>query len=265
VNSMATEQRDLPEVLEEVSNLLSSFTIPLYIDGDRGEPVQIASGFVVRDGSVHYFISAAHVLDELRSRSLYYYISPGVTRKLAGKLMLNRWVGDRERDPMDVGVLRLSPEAPPPYPAVNKFAVDVSYLRPNALPRLGNHYAIVGFPASKSRVDNAARTVECKPYVYRNPPLPDDQYAKHGLSSALHVVLPLNLKKGFDSRGKHVHFPKPQGMSGSPIWILFDEELRDLGRTFPIVAVGTKFRKGLGIIGTDVSEVIRVIDKLAKD
>jgi len=255
----------LPQVLAELTSLLSSFTFPLFADDDRGRPQQIGSSFIVRSGNEYYLVSAAHVLELLKTQTLYYYIGQAQTRKLTGKLMLSPWKGDRDKDPVDTGVLRLGHESHPPYPDLKKFAVDSSYLRPSDSPRDGKHYAIVGYPETMNRADLATKTVNAVAYAYRNHSLPEVEYEKHKLSPQEHIVLPLRPKKSFDPDGKHVHFPKPQGMSGSPIWLLFDDDATDLGRVCPIVGVGTKFRKGVGIIGTDVSVAMKMIALLSRE
>jgi hypothetical protein len=256
-------KKSLLEVIDDLTQLLASFTIPIYRNDERDRPEQVGSCFIVHSGAHHYLVSAAHVLEE--ARELYFYIAPSQTRKLSGLLALSRWTGNREKDPIDVGVIRLTKEGLPPYRDLKKVAVLPSYLRPNDSPRDGKQYAIVGYPETKNRADTATRTVNAKAYSYRNRALAENLYATHGLSAATNIVLPLRPKKSFDSEGKHTHFPKPQGMSGSPIWLLFDDEATDFGRVCPIVAIGTKYRKGLGIIGTDVAVAMDMMDGLSRE
>ena len=259
---MEPDSRTLPEVFDETTTVLAKFVLPLYEDDRRGRPSLHGSGFIVQAAGHHFFVSAAHVLENLKTKSLYYYVHPSVTRKLSGQLLLNPWRGDRENDPIDVGILKLTREALPPYPDVSKFAVDISYLQPKLLPRSGKHYVIVGFPSSRSQTNPMARQTEVIAYGYRNGSIQDSEYSKHGLLADSHVALPLDLEVGFDSKGKHRNFPKPQGMSGSPMWILFDNEGENDARVFPLVAVGTKYRKAEHLlIGTDVSVVLDMINE----
>ena len=49
-------------------------------------------------------------------------------------------------------------------------------------------------------------------------------------------------------------------MSGSPIWMLVEEEPIVGERFFPIVAIGTRYRKTERVVmGTDVDIVVRMI------
>jgi hypothetical protein len=233
----------------------------LYERDNRGRPSSHGSGFFVKNGERHFLVSAGHVLETLKNRPLYYYVSPGTTRKLSGRLLLNPWKGDRENDPIDLGVLRLSDEELPPYPEVDKFAMDISCLRPALIPRSGTNYAIVGFPASRSKVNPRARVVTATAYSYRNYSIEDGAYYEYGLTPETHLALPLDLRIGFDSSGKPRNFPRPQGMSGSPIWALYDDAGQNDATTFQVVGVGTKYWKQERLlIGTDIAKVLDMIN-----
>lgn len=109
--NIGTESQKLIALLDEATDVLTSFVVPLYEDND-GRPSLFGSGFFVRSGVDHFLVSAAHVLEALRGRPLFYYITPTTTRKLSGQLRLNRWNGDRNSDPIDIGVLRLTESSP---------------------------------------------------------------------------------------------------------------------------------------------------------
>lgn len=259
---MVADDKTLATVLSDTTDVLAKLVVPVYEDDRRGRPSLHGTGFFVNAHGQYFFVSAAHVLETTKTRPLYYYIAPSMTRKLSGTLRLTPWQGDRERDPIDVGVLKLSGHALPPYPKVEKFAIDISYLRPTYLPRSGKHYAIVGFPASRSRTNPVSRQTEVIAYAYRNNSIDDAQYASQGLVARAHVALPLDPEIGFDSDGNHRNFPRPQGMSGSPIFVLFDDYADNDPRVFPLVAVGTKYwKKKRLVVGTDVAVVLEMINE----
>jgi hypothetical protein len=260
---MASADTEAPDdrlvvLMDEATDVLSQFVVPLYRD-EGGRPSQIGSGFFVRAGRASFLVSAAHVLE--LGTSLYYYVEPNVTATLNGDLRVNKWTGDRESDPVDVGVLKLSTTIPP-YPGVGKYALDFSYLRPGLLPRADKIYSIIGFPATRSKVDPTAKQVSSTVYAFRNRSIPDADYAAIGCSPDAHVVLSMDLRDGVDSEGRQRTFPKPQGMSGSPIFILLDEHPTIDIRSFPIAAIGTKYRKSQkALIGTDVDIAVAMINE----
>jgi hypothetical protein len=247
----AVERPDdrLVRLLDEASDVLSQCVVPLYRN-EGGKPAHFGTGFFIRAGSSHFVLSAAHVLE--RSRELYYYVEPSVTARLSGSLRLNPWDGDREKDPIDIGVLKLD-KSMPPYPAVGKLALDASYLRPGLLPRANRFYATIGFPAKKSKANVVEKNVISTVYSFRNRSFPDSDYGRFGFSPDTHIVLNVDLRDGVDSDGQHRTFPKPQGMSGGPIFMLLDETSEGQPRSFPIVGIGTKYRPSQhALIGTDV-------------
>ena len=251
----------LEDPIAEAVEDLSAFSIPLYQD-DNGRPSLHGSGFFVTVGRDHFLVSAAHVLDTATKNGLFFYLSPNTSRDLRGQRIRSGSPESRDSDLIDIGVLKLSGEPMPPYPAVRKFAMDVSYLKPSHQPRSGKNYVMIGFPATKNRFNSIEQTVPSAPHAYGARSIPEEEYRVHGVSADTHVVLSLNLKKGFDQNGKLQHFPKPQGMSGSPIVVLYDEEGGDESRVFPVVAVGTRYRPRTRVlIGTDVGFVLEAIDR----
>lgn len=258
----AEDNPDFLETLDRVSNLLTKFVVPIYQE-HRRKPQQIASCFIVRVGSKHVLVSAAHVLSGLRDNDLFIFTAPGYTRKLSGTALLTPANGNRNNDSLDVGVLRLTNDFNPPYPEVEKFAVEHSYLKPYSGQRKGKTYAIVGYPASQSHVNPIDLQVSARAYSYRDQSISEDRYSELGLNQQDHLALTLDLERGFDSKGRRRNFPKPQGMSGSPIWFLYDDVSENDSESFRIVAVGTKYLKNNRVlIGTDISIVLDMIHKI---
>jgi hypothetical protein len=249
----------LNTALENATQTLSAFSTQVYRDV-KGKPVPEGTCFFIQEGSQVFLVSAAHVL--FRAQDLYFYSAPDEKRPLSGQLARSGKNKALDNDAVDVGVLLLGDGAKPPFPAVGKSSMPVSYLRPKRTPRSG-HYVFVGFPATKTYVNNRTKQVEVQAYAYRNISVPDDDYSSYGLSPETHLVLPLDLKKGIDAEGRHAHFPKPQGMSGSPVFELFRPDEAKPGRSFPIVAVATMYKQKL-IRATDVSFVLDAITALKR-
>jgi hypothetical protein len=222
------------------------------------------TAFIVKAGSDSFLVSAAHVTDTAYDKGVYFFSSPSVRRHVSGKLLRTGPKENRSADLIDIGVVKLDGGAPPPYPDVNKFAMDLSYLRPGYRPRTGKSYALIGFPATKSRTDPHAKTVEVKPHAFRLAPIDETEYARHGVSPDTHVVLQLDLRRGFGPSGNHQHFPKPQGMSGAPIIVLYEHEGEGDARVFPVVGVATTYRtRDRVLIGTDIGFVIDAMRRAA--
>jgi len=255
---MSVDQQ-LESAISVSIDTLEKFSVPLYLDIEN-KPVPFGTGFFVRKDDEYFLVSAAHVLEKSLSHGLYYYSTPSIKRYLSGRLVLSKVKDNRANDRIDIGVVKMTGEMLPPYPEVQKFAMDYSYLAPSYLPRSRKHYSFIGFPATKSKVSNISRSVEVQAYAYRSDSVPDDKYSFYGLVPDTHVVLPLDLKRVNESEGTIINFPKPQGMSGSPVVVLY--ELEDGGsRVFPVVAVAIEYKqKSKAVIATDVKYVIAAID-----
>ncbi len=247
------------QALLSAAELLLKFTVPLYeIDGVK--PSLLGTGFLVRYSGKNFLISAAHVLEGIKERPLRYYIAPNITRKLTGKLAITSCNGPRAEDPIDIGVLLLDGDGQPPHPTVGKFAADFSYLRPTLLPRFQKQYLFIGYPGSRSKANPTAKEVTVEPYSYWCPSAPELSYSTTGYSATDHLLLPLDVKQGYDLDGVKCAFPKPHGMSGSPIVMLYDEVGENDPRIFPIVGVATTYLKEKNlVIATDIRIAVDLI------
>jgi hypothetical protein len=254
-----TSSTAFKQALLSAAELLLKFAVPLYeMDGTR--PKLFGTGFLVHYSGKNFLISAAHVLEGIKERPLRYYVAPNITRKLTGKLAVTHFDGPRKLDPIDVGVLLLDGEAQPPYPKVGKFAADFSYLKPTLLPRAEKQYLLIGFPGSRSKANPSAKEVSVAPYSYWCLSAPEASYAATGHSVTNHLLLPLDVKQGYDLDGAKCAFPKPHGMSGSPIVMLYDETGENDPHTFPIVGIATTYLKEKNlIIATDIRFAVDLI------
>lgn len=254
---------DIREILNRATSVLTHFVLPIYKIRNR-RPIQIGSGFIVRKEARHFLVSAGHVLENLRNEELVIYTRPNEIQKLGGTLQLTSRTDRSVADTFDIAVLELPRRLAPPYSAGNKAPVDFSYLQSCAEDRSGRSFAIIGYPASKSHINPIDYEVEAVTYAYRSSSASSKQYAELGLNETDHIAVPLDLKKGFNSSGKHRNFPKPQGMSGSPIWVVYEDEPDFENRVFPVVGVGTQYHRRRKILsGTDISVVAAMIEEAA--
>lgn len=246
--------------VNELSNLLLRYVIPLFKKVPGKRPSLFGSGFLVSSAKSTYLVSAAHVLDDYSQ--LYYYIKPTVTSKLVGTLIRTKLPRSRSRDDdrVDVGVLRLEGDYLPPYVDVEKYALPVSALVPNTYPRDGKQYLLVGFPATRSKANPAAQELKSTPISYRNGSVPASRYLELGISAQTHIAISLDLENVLLPTGSVENFPKPEGLSGSPIWLLYDEQgLNDRHQT-PVIGVVIEHHVRENIlVATDIDVALKLI------
>lgn len=205
------------------------------------------------------------MFDELKvGRELFFYIEPKTIRKLSGNLRLTKAPPgkDRKSDRFDVGVLKLQGPALPPYPCVQKYPLPISVFMANALPREGKQYLLVGFPESKSRANPVARDLASEPCSFRNVSAPISKYSEINVTPQHHIVLSFDVKHTVTPNKEVRAFPNPAGISGSPIWLLYDENgLNDPNQT-PVVGIAIEHHKvERAIVATDVDIALGLIDE----
>lgn len=212
--------------------------------------LELLSSF--KPGTTAFWCQQRMCLENTSSHDPYFYVAPNEIRYVTGKRIWSR------SSEIDIGVVQLEKGFHPPYPEVKNFSLDISYLQSNCQ-RENKHFAFIGFPATKSNVRTKDRSIVVQPYSYRSDSIPESDYDRHGLSPRTHLALPLDLRKGFDREAKQVHFPRPQGMSGSPVFILYED--KDCGsHAFPVVAVAIEYRRREKIVvATDVQYVVEAI------
>ncbi|MGH9755032.1 MAG: hypothetical protein ACREA2_19825 [Blastocatellia bacterium] len=267
---MTPEQREESEALEKLGTMLSRYTVLLFMDRPGGRPQSFGTGLLVSAIAGSFLITAAHVIREIRKgRDVYFYIEPRTKLHLSFHpyLITNPPEGkDEDQDILDIGVLQFIGPRLPPYPAVDKWPLDVDYLLPNAMPREGKTYLIQGFPGSQGRVNPKNRNIKSKVYGYRNISHPTEQYKKLGVTPESHIAIIFERKRGIGPDGQTRVFPDPRGMSGSPVWLLYDgqEEPSDQ-KQLRVVGIANKHLKDQRtILATDISLAFALIYELQR-
>ena len=250
------------KAIAKLSDCLSHNILPLFRQ-KNGKPELVGSSFLVSSAADNYLISAAHVFDELaQGNELFFYIKPTITAKLSGELRRTKVPNEKDRnhDRLDIGVLKLDKSINPPYLGVQKYPVPIEALIPNALPRDGKHYLLVGFPETKSRINPVAKELKSKLYSFRNTSAPAIKYHELGLDASSHIVMNFQIRRTVSPNKEIRTFPKPQGMSGSPVWLLYEEDGSNDPSQTPIVGVLIEYYSSKkALVATDIGIALKLI------
>lgn len=101
-------------------------------------------------------------------------------------------------------------------------------------------------------------------YSFRNISHPRDKYDEIGIAPESHIAVIFERKRSVGPDGKLRWFPKPHGVSGSPVWVLHSEE-EDPNDPKPIAVVGVtiEHRKDhRAIVATDIGVALDMIRAL---
>lgn len=258
--------RTNPIVERYVRNLSIVLTrhIVLLFLRDGGKPLLTGAGTLVSSKKANYLISAAHVIDPVKcGEEVFFYVDKKTTQKLAGTVLMSRLPNGerRESDRIDICVIRLQGPLLPPFEKVDKFPLQVDFLLPHAVPRDRKQYLLVGFPASRSKPNPKKKTIRSIPYSFRNMGAAESTYSTLGLDPRFHILLAFNRDQAVGSGGESLVFPSPKGMSGSPLWLLYDEYHPNDPLTPSIVGIVIEHRtREKVIVATDISFALEAIN-----
>lgn len=253
--------------ISKLSNCLSNHVLPLF-QHEKGKPKLVGTGFLVSTDLDDYLISAAHVFDELaKGNELFFYININTTAKLSGKLLRTKLPPNKNRteDKLDIGVLKLDKLIRPPYREIQKYSLSINALIPNALPRDEKQYLIIGFPETKSRINPMARELKSKLSIFRNISAPTIKYDELGLETSNHIVINFEIKRTISPNKTIRTFPKPSGMSGAPVWLLYDNNNHNDPNQTPIVGVLIEHHPSKkALVATDINIALKLIHGMTK-
>lgn len=252
-----------PETLEllgpDFVGDVGRFVYPIFRDRE-GAPESIGSGFLVRfDDGLVCLITAAHVLDHIRrGEDLYWYAGTALKRHVEGQGLLSPMPpgGNRDDDRIDVGVVILNGEGLPPYADIGKDALPAERLHMGAVPRTDKKYAVLGFPASKASVHRPDKYVLSASYSYLASSIPPNDYAPLGIAEQSHIAIHFDKKRVNHPDGRKMNFPKPAGISGSPLW-----ELRrpDEGGPRVVGVMIENKQSGRAMVATDIGYALMML------
>lgn len=251
--------------VRRLANALVRHIVPLYEDEPNGRPRLHGTGFLVQGRRSSFLVSAAHVLDNFRR--LYYFVGPNTKCKVNGRLLLSKMPesNDRKDDRVDVGVLRIGPDALPPYPEVDKVPIAIELLRPNLQPRFPRQYFNVGFPVTRSRANPSAKQVKTEAVAFRNVSASPELYERLGVTEQSHIVLPFDVSRVYADDGSRRASPDPHGISGSPLWHL---PPRPFAETRPVQVVGIAiehFKSERALVFVDINIAVRIMMDIEAD
>ena len=103
-----------------------------------------------------------------------------------------------------------------------------------------------------------------EPYAYFGKSVPLEEYKRDRLDVSSHLCLSFDQKKSFDLEGHGRSFPKPHGISGSPIFYLYDESVASEPMSFKLAGVVTTWRpQSRRVFGAGAGPLIELLHTAA--
>ncbi|MCW0232938.1 MAG: serine protease [Ferrovibrio sp.] len=256
-------KKNQEDLLSRISEQSARCVVPIFRNVKNGKPEACGTGFLVSKDDDVFLITAGHVISDLEdNHDLFFYINNSTVRHLVGSyrktLSFDR---NHKNDRMDTGVLKLDGFNAVLNGTSMKSPLPFYLLLPAATPRAAKHYLVTGFPSSKSRYHFPSRSFVSKPYAFycisTNSP-----YVELGLRENLHIALSFDEKDiHAGDFGSSVNPPSLKGMSGSPVWLLFDEVGSNPSETHVTGVFIEHWRDKRLLIAADICVAIDIIQK----
>lgn len=228
------------ELHDKAGTFARRFTRPVYGVDARSLPDHIGTCLLLEVDGAKYVVTAAHVVDHNENTTLYVL---GETEPviMVGPCRLSTPPGGiREKDKIDIAVIRLTPET------VDQIG-SAEYLTPDKFDCGGfvpsNLCMALGYPNSRQKQRNPDQPgLRPKPVSIANLSVPAASKASIGVSDATHVLVKYDRNNAIHENDIVDTGPDPRGMSGGGIWSVVN--LRDT----EAVANGTADPKLVGIL-----------------
>lgn len=153
-----------------------------------GVPQLVGSGVLVSIGNGVVLLSAAHVLDE-RHGGLFTLGTNGLVA-LDGEYLYSSIPAEgRHKDILDVGVVVLSRNSASAAQALAPLSVSDLDLDERTVSPATQHYAVVGYPASKAKPRRDLRRLTAEGFLFTLLSASAEEYDKFGVGRHSHLVL----------------------------------------------------------------------------
>ncbi|HET8870745.1 MAG TPA: hypothetical protein VFM48_09880 [Aquabacterium sp.] len=228
-------------IRDHADRLLKTVVVALFANPKR--PRLVGSGFFVAYKSGLYLVSARHVFAEQElladGDSLFYYSSRDTINGISGRLLTSP--GPLRKDVVDIGILQVGKSHPAWSGDARRTPVTFDAFDDLSSSDGEELFLLAGYPETKSRIDPQSGTMLAKPYGLTRRSTHHEKYVALGLDPSTHIVVDFDQRKEQRFVGRpNAQFPKPQGMSGAPLWMLKFTESGDIETR--IVGLGIEHR-----------------------
>ncbi|MFH6991054.1 hypothetical protein [Flavobacterium sp. FlaQc-48] len=254
-------------------NSMKSYTCMLLTDTSSYKVYGTGVFIQIQD---HYFlISAAHVFDKYSE--LFIFLSRDYEIIRPGGTTYNHNAANRDKDTIDIGVLKLDKECVPHLLRTYNF-LQADDLAINHIFQSEEYYTFLGYPATKSKKKYKTDIFDSTSFFHFTTPERNEDYSKFDRNPAVNVVTSYNRKLSFNHK-KYMFGTGPElhGISGCGLWFtdpldlstgIIKPKLTAIMTDWPIknrdIIIGTRIDVITGIIKKNLdidfpeSKIVRV-------
>ncbi len=210
---------------------------PLYREGDRSPLEHLGSSVLLRAGEEWFLLSAAHVLNERRTRQVYL----GLGQDLY-ELNSRFFSTSDEHGAPDLAVSFLETEFVQAAGNPGHVRAEDVLVVPQKIER--TVHVVVGFPHTKQpKGPKKSGELPARPMTHAGHSMLHDKIRDLGYDPSIHVLIEFDKKASYRASGRGMP-PHPYGLSGGGVWAVPDL-LRISSPMARLAAIGIEWRRDL--------------------
>ncbi|RMQ37673.1 hypothetical protein ALP86_02089 [Pseudomonas amygdali pv. mori] len=200
-----------------LTDYTARFAIPLYRLGSNGIPDLLGSGFILRKYNRSFLITAGHVYDNnSRENAIFFYTGDSEVSFIKGFFKVSECV-NRADDKLDLAVVMLE------YDVIfNKHwaVVDSADVACDTFKLVDGRFIFSGYPLGRHKINRKGKEVDFHCFSWVGNIVPDFKYTSVGATKENNLLIKFKNKHAATVEGvKGYQFPKPDGISGGPVWV----------------------------------------------
>ncbi|MDG2991688.1 serine protease [Candidatus Synechococcus calcipolaris G9] len=220
------------ECAEKIGKQYLPCVRPIYGSTITGVPQLIGTCFLMRWKNTSFLVTAAHVIDENESSTLYVGVRDTLVEIVGDFHATNKPMAQRSNDRYDFAFLKVTKQ-------FHATLGDVSYIECNAISQKqvdshGRVYMAMGYPASQNKKVNVVeKSLKPKIWKYWSTAASMTNLAQElDVSGSDHVFITYNHKQSRNFEGSIINSIKPHGASGGVLIDLGMLGLKNLAPDF---------------------------------
>jgi hypothetical protein len=222
-------KNDLSTSLTKMAVALSFCVVPIYQDDANNRPQAVGSALLINHLGRPYLATAAHVITKhVCDGPLYFYSSSHAKSFIVDSGLVLPKAITRGQTPIDLdialfplitesrGSILLEGKSCLPSHSLTAFPHGGEFQHP------GNRFLVTGFPATKSKLKLHKKELQSEMWSLLTRECAAAVYNRAGIDPRSHLLISLN-EKDLHQNGKRIHAPDLNGVSGSPVWCMWND------------------------------------------
>nr|WP_262416058.1 serine protease [Pseudomonas fluorescens] len=200
-----------------LTDYTAKFAIPLYRRGLDGTPDPVGSGFVISKHGRSFLITAGHVYDSnSRENAIFFYTGDSAVSYIEGFFKVSECVS-RDEDKIDLAVVMLAYDVNFDKHWAVVDSVDIVC---DTFKLDDGRFVFSGYPAGRHKTNKTEKRVDFRCYSWVGGFVPECSYSNVGATKKNNLLIKFKNKHAITVEGVGGYqFPKPDGISGGPVWV----------------------------------------------